>query len=123
MTHYIHHVPGRVRVKTPVLKRNEKAAAALGAALSGQDGILHHQVNTRTGSVVLHYDIARIEVQPILAFLARRGFLSPAATALPAPSRPRSRTGVGSTIGKAAFGFALEELIKWSATTMVKAIL
>jgi copper chaperone CopZ len=60
MTHYVHHVPGRLRVKTPALKRQEYRAREIKSYLEGIEGVVEVDVSTVTGSAVIKYDAARV---------------------------------------------------------------
>ncbi|MGQ9919897.1 MAG: HMA2 domain-containing protein [Desulfobacca sp.] len=51
----LHSVPGRTRLKIPLLKWNDSLADDLLARLSGVPGILDLQVSTVTGNVVVYY--------------------------------------------------------------------
>ena len=73
MTHYIHHVPGRLRVKTSTIKGNEAYAVQTHDYLSAIHGVLAAEVRTVTGSVVVCYDPARVDHRTILHSLASLG--------------------------------------------------
>lgn len=60
MSHYVHHVPGRLRVKTPALKRQEHRALEIKSYLQSIDGVVDVDVSTVTGSAVIKYDAARV---------------------------------------------------------------
>lgn len=60
MSHYVHHVPGRLRVKTPVLKRQEHRAREIKTYLESIEGVFDVDVSTVTGSAVIRYDAARV---------------------------------------------------------------
>jgi hypothetical protein len=147
MNHYIHHIPGRLRVKTPLLKRNEAEAVRVRATLTGLDGLLSYEVNNLTGSLIVYYDPALTQGETILAFLGRHGFLGqettiglmqPGVKAI-MPSLPTSAgtatlktsepivvnfgASMGKAFGKAVFGLALEKLVERSAVALVSAIL
>lgn len=147
MNHYIHHIPGRLRVKTPRLKRNEAEAVRVRVMLTGLEGLLSYEVKTLTGSLIIYYDPALTQGEAVLAFLSRHGFIGQEATAglvssrskAIMPSMPTSSataalktsepivvnfgTGMAKAFGKAVFGLALEKLVERSAVALVSAIL
>lgn len=88
MVSYLHHVPGRLRVRMPGVKRNPPAARAVERALmTAQAGVTKVRANPLTGSVTVHYDIARTAPAPVLARLLALGEQhaeSPAAWSPPA---------------------------------------
>jgi copper chaperone CopZ len=66
MTHYVHHVPGRLRVKTPALKRQEHRACEVKTYLESIEGVFDVEVSTVTGSVLIKYDAARVNPAVLL---------------------------------------------------------
>lgn len=56
MSYYLHHVPGRMRVKIPLLKNSPATASELQQHLQELDGIEQVLVNTVTGSVLIYYN-------------------------------------------------------------------
>lgn len=56
MQHYIHHVPGRVRMKNPLFKNNPELLRDVEGCFKGTEGITKIQLNGVTGSVVILYD-------------------------------------------------------------------
>ncbi|SEP39458.1 HMA2 domain-containing protein [Nitrosovibrio sp. Nv6] len=75
MANYIHHVPGRLRVNTPALKKNEPRARQLKFYLEGMRGILQAETSIVTGSVVIKYDTCLINSTTILNSLRDQGYI------------------------------------------------
>jgi Heavy metal associated domain 2 len=69
MSHYLHHVPGRLRLKARSLKSSEEKAAATRALCTQLPGIKAIELNTLTGSLLVHYDKAAVTSTQILGFL------------------------------------------------------
>lgn len=65
MTSYVHHLPGRLRVKLRSLKRNADYAAVLQTSLSALPGVRDVRINTLTGSLLVGYDPARTDVEAL----------------------------------------------------------
>ncbi len=63
MKHYIHHVPGRVRMKNPDFKGNTTLLQEVVSCFQGQEGIEGIETNPLTGSVVIFYDQ---KIMPVL---------------------------------------------------------
>ena len=55
MSYYVHDIPGRLRVKSPLIKNNETAAAAVAELLKGVNGVDSVHVNLTTGSCLVSY--------------------------------------------------------------------
>ncbi|HXW69701.1 MAG TPA: hypothetical protein VEJ88_08825 [Dissulfurispiraceae bacterium] len=71
---YIHNVPGRVRIKSDVLKRNPDSVDEIRKALSTIMGIGTVDINLTTGSILINYNRKVTNYEEIVAFLKRGGF-------------------------------------------------
>lgn len=60
MKFYIHDIPGRLRVKSPLLKNNQKAEFELRKALSTLEGIGVVETNLITGSILINYNFKKL---------------------------------------------------------------
>ena len=56
MSYYIHDVPGRLRIKSPVLRKNKLAATAAERLMAGTNGVKSRRVNLLTGSLLINYN-------------------------------------------------------------------
>jgi hypothetical protein len=70
MNCYIHILPGRIRVRTDFLKKNEIGAFAIRSGLYSLQGIQSVVLNTITGSILISFDVLQISSQDILAEIA-----------------------------------------------------
>jgi hypothetical protein len=126
MSHYIHHVPGRLRITSTALKRNEPGAREVCRSLSGTEGVLDCQVKTLTGSAVISYDPEIITAERLIELLKEQGIVAGGAV-IPAPQKEDNLTQVltnaGTAAGKALFGVVLEKAIERSAVALVGALL
>lgn len=127
MTHYIHHVPGRLRVRNARLKRNSEAVAAARSTIGAIDGVLAVSISEVTGSIVVTYDRDVTCPHNLLDELKRHGCCNHAST-LPAKSAPKQAlslavSNAGSTVGKAVFGVMVEKLVERSAVALIGALL
>jgi copper chaperone CopZ len=71
---YIHNVPGRVRIKNDVLKRNPGSVDEIRKALSTISGIGTVDINLTTGSILVHYNPKITNCEEIARLLENRGF-------------------------------------------------
>ncbi len=128
----VHHVPGRVRLNLPALKRNEGHAERVRACLSVMDGIKELKVNGLTGSIVIHYDHDANIAEAIVSNLRSEGLLS-AETRIPAGlskasgrwKLPVSAVGgsVGKRVGKKVVDILVEKAVQRSAVALIGALL
>ena len=75
MAHYVDHVPGRLRVQIPALKKNVSKARQLELYLNGVHGVLKSEVSIVTGSIVIKYDVGLASSTAILNSLRDEGFI------------------------------------------------
>lgn len=78
MSYYMHDVPGRLRIKTPVLKRNEQVAYTVRKCLGTIEGVATIDINSITGSLLVNYNPKKVRAAEIVAELTRRGLFDPA---------------------------------------------
>lgn len=71
MNCYIHFLPGRLRVRTDFLRKNELGAYALRKGIASLEGVRSFGINTTTGSVLILFDGTRLSIQTLLAKLAQ----------------------------------------------------
>ncbi len=126
MSHYVHHIPGRLRVRSAAIKRNESQASAVKALLAGIPGVRSSEVNTLTGSIVVHYDPAVTSGPAVSAVLREKGYFSH--PVLPqGPVMLRTSAGrhgdVGSRFAKKLATYALETALERSVVVLVGALL
>jgi len=74
MRYYVHSVPGRLRVMSPNVKRDEVAACKVDARLRMLPGVIAVAVKPLTGSIVVEYNTRQISDRSILEILERDGY-------------------------------------------------
>src|SRR5690349_11372720 len=88
MACYVHHVPGRLRIKTLALKRNEPRARQIKCYLEEMRGVIDAEINILTGSIVIKYDACLISSGTILASLSGQGYIH-STDVIPGPTTHR----------------------------------
>ena len=117
MSHYIHHVPGRIRVRSKAFRcRSEKAAKAEKKLLS-ITGVQKVRVNSRAGSITVNYDPAGVEQSRILAILEEVGCIGASS------QRGEGASVIGEVLGKALVGAVAKAAVERSARSLVGAII
>jgi hypothetical protein len=119
MAHYIHHVPGRLRIRIPQLKRDAVHAEAAEAFVLAIEGVTAARANSVTGSIILTYQRDVVSAGTILDALALRGYYQPELVQHADHQLPAMASRAGDALGKALFGMALEK----SALVLIGAIL
>lgn len=112
MHYYIHHVPGRLRVKIPLIRyRPHKAQAAL-TTLSGIDGIDDVKANTVTGSLVVHYDPDAVRPELLVDLLKEQGYLDEAQSLTKHVATPKAASLTGERLGRAFVGWVVGRILE-----------
>lgn len=75
MTCYIHHVPGRLRVKSPAFKSREGLEEVAKALIDAVDGVTGAETNSRTGSVTIYYDHGRVKLSHLLGVFVANEYI------------------------------------------------
>jgi copper chaperone CopZ len=74
MDYYIHKVPGRLRVKSPLVKSNQDKAVEVENLLKGCSGVHTVSVNPLTGSIIVNYDFKAVSDHSIVDLLEHHGY-------------------------------------------------
>ncbi len=77
MNHYVHNVPGRLRLRNPLFKNSAVHYDVQKALVNMGHGIGTADFNTTTGSLLINYDPKEINHEDILNTLERTGFYHP----------------------------------------------
>ena len=77
MNHYVHNVPGRLRLKNPLFKNSEVHYDVQRALVNMGHGIGTADFNMTTGSLLINYNPKEISHQDILNTLERAGYYHP----------------------------------------------
>jgi copper chaperone CopZ len=123
MGHYIHHVPGRLRVRTLALKRDEARARTVEQVLQTIEGVTAVRANAVTGSITVNYQRDVVNSDTILDLLAARGYYEPDKVRHADRHVHDLASRAGNAAGKALFGFMLEKAVERSAVVLIGALL
>lgn len=77
MKHYFHAVPGRVRIKSPLVK-GKKNIEEVEALLESIHGVQSFDINTVTGSILVNYNPKAVTSQKIIGIFKKAGYFDPA---------------------------------------------
>lgn len=121
MSHYVHHLPGRLRVKSQTLRRNEHEAAQVREYLDGLHGVTSAEVNTVTGSLLIKYDASLVGAQTLLNSLRGQGIIK---SHPPLQSEINvGRPDLGQKISDTVVNKLVETMVERSAAALIAAIL
>lgn len=124
MAYYVHHVPGRLRVKCPLLKANAGRATVVSRLLRAEEGVSSCEVNPVTGSVLVRYDETLTNAYRLLDLLKRGGYVGPGVNLHTIDrSLDEAVSGVGKMVSKAMVSAVLDRMVERSAVALVGALL
>lgn len=107
MSYYVHHVPGRLRVKIPAVKGSSAKAGEIGTFLQSLKAVHQVETNPLTGSVVVTYDADVFQAGDILAALKARGYVQETKLVEHVSRGQRGWSDAGSALGRMIFGWAV----------------
>lgn len=119
MSHYIHDIPGRLRVRTPVIQRNPHLAQEVYALLAVLRGIESVTVKVVTGSIVIHYDHKVIRSRQIIAALTHGGYFDPGKAITHDDYLHAACVKTGKIVWKAFFGAFVDTALEGSALSFI----
>lgn len=119
MGYYLHDIPGRLRVKTPLIRRNPNLAQEVQDLLRPILGIDSVMVNTVTGSIVIHYDSRQVRSKEILDILKKTGYFDPSKAITNDQYVHAAISKTGNVIWKALFGAFVGEALEGSALSIL----
>ncbi|SEM25394.1 hypothetical protein SAMN04489760_10828 [Syntrophus gentianae] len=74
MSYYLHDVPGRLRMKSPSIRKNRDAADKVEQLIRKAQGVDKVAVNLVTGSVLINYDPRITRHGALVALLQENGY-------------------------------------------------
>jgi hypothetical protein len=123
MNYYLHQVPGRLRIKSPRIKRDPSEGKDVAALLQDLAGIETISINTMTGSVVVHHDPDMLDGGAILGVLKEHGYFDKTQAAINDRSVEGAVSRAGRALGKAIFGWAVGKVFEGSGLSFLSVLI
>jgi copper chaperone CopZ len=123
MSFYVHEVPGRLRVKTPIAKGDALKAQKIEDFVISITGVQSASVNATTGSIVLTYDASKVSSRAILDILTQKGLFNPSKALTGDQYLHNKMEKTGQVIGKALFGLFLEKAFEGTPIALLTALI
>ena len=123
MSYYVHDIPGRLRVKTPIVKGDPDTAEDIQKLLEAVVGVDSTAVRTLTGSVIINYDSKTIDSETILDILNRKGYFDGSKVQTKEDYLETAVTRASGLIGKALLGLFLEKAFEGSALSLLTVLI
>ncbi|MFZ5906465.1 MAG: HMA2 domain-containing protein [Nitrospirota bacterium] len=119
MSYYMHKVPGRLRVKTPLIKGKEQTAKHVETFLRQVQGIVSIATNPLTGSITITYDEKKITADYLLTILQSRGIFDISKATTNDQYITSTATKAGNIVYKAVLGAVVESALEGSALSLL----
>jgi hypothetical protein len=123
MTYYVHHTPGRLRVRIPDVKGNTSRAKRVEKLFENVEGIDNVTLNALTGSVVVNYDTDMMGSEAILKILKENNYFDDARMITNEEYIQSSVSKAGKTVSKALFGWAVGKAIEDTGFAIIAALI
>ncbi len=114
MSYYCHSTPGRLRIKTPVIKQNPVEIEKVRGTLQALPGVDTLSINALTGSITINYSGGATDSESILSILKEKGYYRIPSIEEQEQPFETVASKVGTTVGKAIVGALVEKAFEGS---------
>lgn len=119
---YIHHIPGRLRIRIPALKNNPQGIERVRSLLS-VEGIDSFTASPLTGSVTVIYAPQRLDKQRLLDILKEDGlYCAERSTTMESQLQQASQTAARK-VSRAMFGWAVGRVLEANGLSFIAAFI
>ncbi|WP_420266227.1 HMA2 domain-containing protein [Candidatus Magnetominusculus dajiuhuensis] len=122
MAVYLHSVPGRLRIKSPVLKGNSGKRELVENLFQGFDGVKSIKSNPLTGSLAINYCPELIDAALILDMLENKGGIDLSKTISNDEYLHNAFSKAGGFVCKILFGSAMDMALGDSALSFLSVL-
>ena len=126
MTACVHHTPGRLRLRSSLLKNSPVRARNLEAHLKKCLGVASAHVNTLTGSVLVCFETTGTTVEIVLTELTGQGYPGHLAIQQRPPSLIQANgllLSTGKYVARSTYKVASEKLLEYMIGAAIASIL
>jgi copper chaperone CopZ len=85
MSHYVHSIPGRLRVRSPAFKDHPENAKTARSLLGNLEGVSSVDASLITGSLLIRYDERIVNATRVLGALSAEGWIEHLPSPKPTP--------------------------------------
>ncbi len=114
MSFYCHSTPGRLRIKTPIIKQNPAEIEKVREILQSLSGVDALSINALTGSITINYTDDVIDSESILNILKEKGYYRISRIEEQEHPIEAAVSQVGTTVGKALVGAFVQQAFEGS---------
>lgn len=123
MNEYLHHVPGRMRIRARLFRSESIERTQALRRLRAVSSIRDLRLNEKAGSVTVYYDTSEISGETLLETLQREcpQATIPAEPAAVQPALPRTyQRPIAAEIGKVALNMLVSKGVSYSLSTLLR---
>lgn len=122
MNEFLHHVPGRLRIRARLFLRESPERSQALRRLRAIAGVRHLRLNEKAGSVTLYYDSGEVSGEALLDTLRRecpQATVPAMAAGAQRPLRATTRP-IAAEIGKMALGVLVNKGVSYSLASLLR---
>ncbi len=123
MAHYIHHVPGRLRVRNSLFKDNSPLLEEIRNCFTGAAGISGITANPLTGSVTVNYDPELLSPEKMVQIFEDCGYVDINRAATLDKELNQTFNKTGRYLGRAALGVVVDYALQGSGLSFLSALI
>jgi copper chaperone CopZ len=123
MSRDFHHVPGRLRIRSPKVKGNGAAAEEVCRTLENVAGISAIKANPLTGRVTIMYDSSATDEHAVCRMLQKQGYFDRAFRLAAAERTPWIDPKHAEWAIKLLVSIATDKLFDRSAVALIRAVI
>jgi len=116
---YLHHVPGRVRIKSVCFRRPTCKIEELLEALQAREGVKAVSHNPRAASLTITYAPEKDQLEQLMALIGVYDCLPESGTRTVNNVREREKSSLGTTVGRVAAGVLLKRGVSYSLDSLI----
>ncbi len=123
MAHYIHHIPGRLRVRNPMFKENPPVLDEAQNCFKEAPGIKQVSANALTGSLTVRYDPDVLSPERILQIFEECQYVDLRRAATLDTHLNQSFNKAGKYVGRAALSVMVDVALQGSGLSFLSALI
>ncbi|WP_419661749.1 putative cation-transporting p-type ATPase C [Desulfosarcina variabilis str. Montpellier] len=119
---YIHHIPGRLRIRIPTLKNNPQGIEQVRSLLS-VEGTHSFTASSLTGSIIVTYDPQKLNKQYLLDILKEHGLYCEERSTTMESQLQQASENAARKVSRAMFGWAVGRVLEANGLSIIAAFI